>query len=108
MFEHLPTLTIALDASTCCLIGETIARHLSAAGLSFQDTTATEDHWLDAPGAADYLGVTKKRIYDLTSARAIVPAGRDGRRPLFTRSQLDLYARGGPRTAARGVFRAGP
>ena len=44
--------------------------------------------------AADYLGVSRKRIYDLTSMGSLVPDGRDGRTPLFTRETLDSYARG--------------
>ena len=45
--------------------------------------------------AARYLGVSRKRIYDLTSMRALVPDGRDGRTPLFTRETLDAYVRDG-------------
>lgn len=36
--------------------------------------------------------MTRKRIYDLTSMRAIEPDGRDGRTPLYTRATLDAYA----------------
>lgn len=49
--------------------------------------------WLDSAGAAEYLGVSKRRVYDLTSARTITPDGRDGRTPLFTRATLDAYVR---------------
>lgn len=56
------------------------------------------DHGYLAPqGAAEYLGVTRKRIYDLTSARLLTPDGRDGRTPLYLRSTLDSYARAGRR-----------
>jgi hypothetical protein len=54
---------------------------------------AEEDGWLAPAAAARYLGINRKRIYDLTSCRALVPDGRDGRTPLFTRSTLDAYAR---------------
>lgn len=53
--------------------------------------------WLRPAAAADHLGVTKKRVHDLTSAGAIVPDGRDGRTPLFLRETLDAYARSGRR-----------
>ena len=51
------------------------------------------DGYLTPQGAAEYLGVKRKRIYDLTSARQLVPDGRDGRTPLYRRSTLDRYAR---------------
>ena len=53
-----------------------------------------DDGYLAPEAAAEYLGVTRKRIYDLTSMRAIEPDGRDGRTPLYTRATLDAYARG--------------
>jgi hypothetical protein len=54
-----------------------------------------ERHGYLAPqAAADYLGVSRKRIYDLTSGRALTPDGRDGRTPLYRRETLDRYARG--------------
>ncbi len=43
--------------------------------------------------AAAYLGVSRKRIYDLKSTGAIEPDGCDGRTPLFTRQTLDGYVR---------------
>jgi hypothetical protein len=43
--------------------------------------------------AARYLGVKRKRIYDLKSMRVLVPDGYDGRTPLFTRATLDAYVR---------------
>jgi excisionase family DNA binding protein len=43
--------------------------------------------------AARYLGLTRKRIYDLTSMRALEPDGRDGRTPLFRRETLEAYVR---------------
>lgn len=49
--------------------------------------------WLTPQGAAAYLGVTRKRVHDLTSARSLIPDGRDGRTPLYTRQTLDAYAR---------------
>lgn len=54
----------------------------------------TGDGYLAPAAAAGYLGVTRKRIYDLTSSRQLVPDGRDGRTPLYRRETLDAYARG--------------
>jgi len=92
----LPTLgTIALDLSTCAVIGQEIARHLSSA-MSY-DTSAIDNGFLAPQAAADHLGVTRKRLYDLKSMRAIEPDGFDGRTPLFTRDTLDNYARSSAR-----------
>jgi hypothetical protein len=54
---------------------------------------AEHDGYLAPQAAADYLGVTRKRVYDLTSARALIPDGRDGRTPLYRRETLDHYVR---------------
>ena len=55
------------------------------------------DGYLAPDAAADYLGVSRKRIYDLKSARTLEPDGYDGRTPLFTRATLDAYVRGDSR-----------
>lgn len=60
------------------------------------------DGYLTPGAAARYLGVSRKRIYDLTSMCALVPDGRDGRTPLFTRETLDAYVRGGGRVRPVG------
>ena len=49
--------------------------------------------YLTPDGAARYLGVKRKRIYDLKSMRLIEPDGFDGRTPLFTRDTLDAYVK---------------
>ena len=49
--------------------------------------------YLTPEAAARYLGVSRKRVYDLTSMRVLAPDGRDGRTPLFTRETLDTYVR---------------
>ncbi len=54
-----------------------------------------DDGFLDADGAARRLSTTRKRIHELTSAGVLRPDGRDGRRPLFRRSSLDLYVESG-------------
>lgn len=69
-----------------------------------QEQPEAADGYLAPEAAARYLGVSRKRIYDLTSMRALVPDGRDGRTPLFTRETLDAYVRGGDRVRpTRGV-----
>lgn len=49
--------------------------------------------YLPPVAAAHYLGVSRQRIYQLTSARILQPDGRDGRTPLYTRASLDRYVR---------------
>jgi hypothetical protein len=49
--------------------------------------------YLPPIAAAHYLGVSRQRIHQLTSARILRPDGRDGRTPLFTRQTLDTYVR---------------
>jgi Helix-turn-helix domain len=51
--------------------------------------------YLPPAAAAHYLGVSRQRIYQLTSARILAPDGRDGRTPLYTRESLDRYVRQG-------------
>ena len=51
--------------------------------------------FLRPEGAASYLGVNRKRIYDLKSMGALVPDGYDGRTPLFKSESLDAYAKSG-------------
>lgn len=54
---------------------------------------ASYEGYLPPAAAAHYLGVSRQRIYQLTSARILCPDGRDGRTPLFTRQSLDQYVR---------------
>lgn len=61
--------------------------------LGHQEQPSTPEGYLAPDAAARYLGVSRKRIYDLTSMRVLVPDGRDGRTPLFMRSTLDAYVR---------------
>ena len=49
--------------------------------------------WLDVAGAAEYLRCSEQRMYDLVRAGSLTP-GRDGRRLLFRRDQLDSYLSG--------------
>jgi excisionase family DNA binding protein len=48
------------------------------------------DPWMDVDEAAAHLRCGRQRIYDLVSQERLVP-GRDGRRLLFRRSELDRY-----------------
>jgi hypothetical protein len=61
--------------------------------LGHQEHVPVSEGYLAPDAAARYLGVARKRIYDLTSMRVLVPDGRDGRTPLFTRATLDAYVR---------------
>ena len=56
---------------------------------------AGADRWMPPSQAADYLGVPRRRIYDLKSMGALEPHGYDGRTPLFKRSTLDRCAEQG-------------
>jgi excisionase family DNA binding protein len=49
--------------------------------------------WLNTEGAAQYLGCTRRRLYDLVQLRMFDPR-RDGRRLLFRRADLDGYLEG--------------
>jgi len=59
--------------------------------LGQQEQAPTSEGYLAPDAAARYLGVSRKRIYDLTSMHVLVPDGRDGPTPLFTRATLDAY-----------------
>jgi len=61
--------------------------------LAADDRQPAEDGYLTPADAARYLGLTRKRVYDLTSMRALEPDGRDGRTPLYRRETLDGYVR---------------
>lgn len=51
---------------------------------------AAPSAWLDAAGAAEHLACSRDRIHDLVSLGKLRP-GRDGRRLLFRREDLDAY-----------------
>jgi excisionase family DNA binding protein len=50
--------------------------------------------WIGVREAAEYIGSKPQRIYDLIYLKKI-PHGRDGRLPVFRRSELDRYLQGG-------------
>jgi len=61
---------------------------------------AETEGYLNPEAAARYISVSRKRIYELTSAGRLAPDGYDGRTPLFRRQTLDDYVTktgGGPR-----------
>jgi excisionase family DNA binding protein len=68
---------------------------LLLARLEREDGSAAVEGYLTPEAAARYLGVSRKRIYDLTSMRVLAPDGRDGRTPLFKRETLDAHVRRG-------------
>lgn len=77
---------VAQDPDLAAQLANALAPHLRMPERDAEGFLAPQE-------AAAYLGVSRKRVYDLTSARSLVPDGRDGRTPLFTRSTLDAYAR---------------
>jgi excisionase family DNA binding protein len=50
-----------------------------------------DDGWLNTRQAAEHLACSPDRLHDL-AARGALAHGRDGRRLLFRRSDLDRYA----------------
>jgi excisionase family DNA binding protein len=50
--------------------------------------------WLNAQGAADYLGCSTSRVRKLTMTGEL-PVHRDGRRTLYRRDDLDGFIAGG-------------
>lgn len=56
-----------------------------------REAPSQADGWLTPGGAAEHLGLSRKRVHDLTSMGALVPDGRDGRTPLYRRETLDEY-----------------
>ena len=83
----------SLDDAALDLLAARLAPRL---GDRLAGTSEGDAGYLAPAAAAGYLGVTRKRIYDLTSMRAIEPDGRDGRTPLYTRATLDAYAKSRP------------
>ncbi len=51
--------------------------------------------YLTAEAAGRYVGVSRRRIHNLTSAGLLIPDGHDGRTPLYSRRTLDDYVRHG-------------
>jgi excisionase family DNA binding protein len=85
------TLVVSLDDAALDELADRLAARLSKR-LSGEDT---DGGYLTPEGAARYLGVGRRRIYDLKSGGRIEPDGFDGRTPLFTRQTLDGYVQHG-------------
>ncbi len=83
----------ALDEEALDALAERLAPRLEVRLGRRPGAEVGAEHWMPPADAARYLGLTRKRIYDLTSMRALEPDGRDGRTPLFLRDTLDAYAR---------------
>jgi Helix-turn-helix domain len=58
------------------------------------DGQTTEDPWYDSAAAAQYLGVTRQRIHDLSSQGLLPRVGEKGQRLYYKRSTLDAYREG--------------
>jgi excisionase family DNA binding protein len=58
-----------------------------------RDDSSGDVGYLTPSTAARYLGVSRKRVYDLRSMGALEPDGYDGRTPLYSRATLDAYVR---------------
>jgi hypothetical protein len=82
-------LVAALDDADLATLAERLRPWLASPSAG----TDPAPEWLAPAAAAEYLGLSRKRIYDLKSANLLVPDGRDGRTPLYRRSTLDSYAR---------------
>jgi hypothetical protein len=65
------------------MVAEQVAERLQPEG--------EDEGYLNAEAAGRYLGVSRRRIHDLTSARLLAPDGHDGRTPLYRRRTLDEY-----------------
>lgn len=53
--------------------------------------TPQEGPWFGVAAAAQYLDMSTRRIYDLTQ-HGDLTAKQDGRRPKYSRQELDRYA----------------
>lgn len=62
-----------------------------------QGGAAEGEGYLNPEAAGRYICVSRKRIYELTSAGLLAPDGHDGRTPLYRQQTLDRYVqrRGG-------------
>jgi hypothetical protein len=74
---ELPTFNIALDLSTCAIIGQELGRFLSQSGAIRFDDVA-DDGWMDTRQAAEYVALTVAALRRHTAARTI-PFEQDAR-----------------------------
>jgi len=78
----------SLDDDALDALAQLLALRMAAA------QPLTPAGYLAPAEASAYLGLSKKRLYDLKSSRTLEPDGDDGRTPLFTRQALDAYVAG--------------
>jgi hypothetical protein len=60
-----------------------------------REQAADGQGFLNPEAAGRYIGVSRRRIHNLTSAGLLAPDGHDGRTPLYSRRTLDDYVRSG-------------
>lgn len=80
-------LTVALPGELVDVVAARVVEMLEERGM------VEPDPWLTVEQAAEYIGAKKQRLYDLVDQGKLWP-GRDGRRLLFRRSDLDAYLEG--------------
>jgi excisionase family DNA binding protein len=81
---------LALDDSDLDALADALAARIIER-LREQREDSDQGGYLAPEAAARYLGISRKRVYDLRSMRAIEPDAFDGRTPLFKRQTLDSY-----------------
>jgi hypothetical protein len=72
------------------LIARLVDERVAAALAKWGDA----DPWLDSAAAAEYIGVTRQRIHDLSSQGLLPRVGEKGQRLYYKRSTLDAYREG--------------
>ena len=73
-------------------LADTLAKRVAD---RLQGQGGEEGGYLTAEAAGHYVGVSRRRIHNLTSAGRLTPDGHDGRTPLYSRRTLDDYVRNG-------------
>lgn len=71
-------------------VDQLAARLAAHVALQLRDPT-DHDGYLDPEAAGRYMGVSRKRVHDLTSSGVLIPDGHDGRKPLYRKRTLDAY-----------------
>jgi excisionase family DNA binding protein len=91
-FEQLaPALSVPLTPEVVQQLAETLYGMLAERFAQAQQ--APQKKYLTVQEAADYIGVKRQRIYDLTSAGRLTRL-KDGTRTLLDREEIDAYLRG--------------
>lgn len=93
---ELGTFRLALDLSTCAVIGQEIGRYLAHSGaVKFDDTAAEGDRWMRTREAARYVGISTSELHRRVAAGE-VPHEQEapGAALFFKRADLDAWRRG--------------